>query len=156
ERNPVLDDQDDAELRADRHRAPEERLHRLRRRAGRHVEVEWLAPEELVAHASAREVRLVPGLAQPPHDPGGQCSPIGHRVQRVARRGHAGKRRGGGGGGAAARAPQAYPAYSNRTLTAPDLPCSPQARNASRHWSSVKRWVRMGVTSMRPRATRSR
>src|SRR3989441_1044223 len=46
ERHPVLDHQDDAELRADRHGAPEERLHGLRGRAGGDVEVERLAPEE--------------------------------------------------------------------------------------------------------------
>ena len=43
----------------------EEAPHGLGRRAGRDVEVERLATEQLVAHAAAREVRLVAGGAQP-------------------------------------------------------------------------------------------
>src|SRR5438067_1348688 len=92
ERNPVLDHQDDAELRAHRHGAPEERAHDLGRRAGGDVEIEWLAPEELIAHAPAREVRLVSRLAEPPHDARGECSPVGHGPQSVARGADAGKR----------------------------------------------------------------
>ena len=78
ERHPVLDHQDDAELRADRHGAPEERLHGLRGRAGGDVEVERLAPEELIAHAAAGEVRLVPRVAKSLHDPSGEFPPVGH------------------------------------------------------------------------------
>ena len=78
ERDAVLDHQDDAELRADRHGAPEERLHGLRGRAGGDVEVERLAPEELIAHAAAGEVRLVPRVAKSLHDPSGEFPPVGH------------------------------------------------------------------------------
>src|SRR6185295_2765310 len=64
ERDALLDHQDDAELRPDRDRAREERLDGLRPGAGRDVEVLRMAPEELVAHAAAGEVRLVARVAQ--------------------------------------------------------------------------------------------
>ena len=43
--------------------------HHIRRRARRHVVVRRLAPQQQIAHASAREIRLVPPRAQRLHNP---------------------------------------------------------------------------------------
>ncbi len=78
EARAVLDHEDHPELHADRHGPWEQRPHGLRPRAGRHVPVERRAAEQPVADAPPRQVGLVTGGAQPPHDVSCQSPPIRH------------------------------------------------------------------------------
>src|SRR5439155_489290 len=73
-----LDDQNHPELGTHRDGPREEPLHRLGRGAGSDVEVERCAAEQLIAHAAAREVGFMAGLAQPPDDPGHQRPLVCH------------------------------------------------------------------------------
>ena len=68
EARAAVQDEDDAELRADRDGSGKEGLYGLGRGVGRDVVVERLPAEEAIAHASAGEVGVVPGVAQAPED----------------------------------------------------------------------------------------
>ncbi len=60
----ILDDNDDAEVRADSVGVRKNLLHNLRRRIGRNVEIFCRQTADHVAHASAREISDVGGRAQ--------------------------------------------------------------------------------------------